>query len=258
MWHCDPEVLALAALGERIPDQDAAHLESCEQCTADAAELVELVMLGREAPLQLPPVPDQVWDGIRQELGLGRDAVADPPGAAAPTAPPMQVGDEVAQVLRMEPREARPRSARVRFFAVGAVAATVGAVLGGTVIWAVFERDVDAVRETVVAQAVLAPLSPSVATPGKAQVLESADGLVVRVDARGLPANSGFHEVWLLDANATKLVSLGALPSGSVGTFTIPPGVTLKDFPVVDISLEPYDGNPAHSHDSLMRGTLEA
>ena len=73
-------------------------------------------------------------------------------------------------------------------------------------------------------------------------MLETPDGLVVRVDARSLPPSSGFHEVWLLDADATKLVSLGALPSGSVGTFTIPPGVELAEFPVVDISLEPYDG----------------
>jgi anti-sigma-K factor RskA len=97
-----------------------------------------------------------------------------------------------------------------------------------------------------------------VTEPGKAQVLKSADGLVVRVDARGLPPSAGFHEVWLLDTDATKLVSLGALPSGSVGTFTIPPGVTVTDFPVVDISLEPYDGNPGHSHDSLLRGVLQA
>lgn len=258
MRHCDPETLALAALGERISPEDADHLATCAECTADVAELVQLVTLGREAPQELPPVPETVWHGIRQELGMGRDAPADPPPLPArPTA--TDVPAEPAQVVRMEPREARPRPTRGRLVAVGAVAAAVGALLGGTVVWAVIDRPgTGAGDETVVAQAVLDPLSPTVATPGKAQVLETSDGLVVRVDARGLSPSAGFHEVWLLDADATKLVSLGALPSGSVGTFTVPPGVTLEDFPVVDISLEPYDGDPSHSHDSLMRGTLEA
>jgi hypothetical protein len=111
--------------------------------------------------------------------------------------------------------------------------------------------------DTFVAQAVLAPLTDSVATPGEAEVLDSPDGQVVRVDARGLPANDGFYEVWLLDSGATKLVALGALPAGSVGTFTVPPGLSIADYPVVDISLESYDGDPSHSKNSLMRGVLE-
>ena len=105
----------------------------------------------------------------------------------------------------------------------------------------------------------LAPLpDKAVSTPGEATVLDSVDGQVVRVDARGLPAGDGFYEVWLLDEGLTKLVALGALPAGSVGTFTIPPGMSIVDYPVVDISLESYDGDPSHSKNSLMRGELNA
>ena len=96
------------------------------------------------------------------------------------------------------------------------------------------------------------------AEPGEASVVDSPDGRVVRVDARALPDDDGFYEVWLLDSEATKLVALGALPAGSIGTFTVPPGLSLADYPVVDISLEDYDGDPTHSTNSLMRGTLEA
>jgi anti-sigma-K factor RskA len=97
-----------------------------------------------------------------------------------------------------------------------------------------------------------------VSAPGEATVLDSADGKVIRVDARSLPANDGFYEVWLLDSDATKLVALGALPAGSIGTFTVPPGLSIADFPLVDISLESYDGDPSHSKKSLMRGELQA
>ena len=38
----------------------------------------------------------------------------------------------------------------------------------------------------------------------------------------------------------------------------MPPGVSMTDFPVVDVSLEPSDGDPGHSHNSLVRGTLQA
>ena len=72
MSHCDETTLALAALGEDIPADEAAHLHSCAQCTADVAELLEVVTLGREAPAELPEVPDHVWAGIRQELALAR------------------------------------------------------------------------------------------------------------------------------------------------------------------------------------------
>ena len=51
---------------------------------------------------------------------------------------------------------------------------------------------------------------------------DTSNRLVARIDARGLPASTGFHEVWLLDADATNLVTLGALPNGSVGTFKVP------------------------------------
>ena len=127
--------------------------------------------------------------------------------------------------------------------------------------WAAVESsgtDSNGPSEQIVAQAVLDPLNDSVAQPGQAQVLDSADGQVVRVDARALPARDGYYEVWLIDTAVTKLVPLGALPSGSVGTFTVPPGVSIADYPVVDISLEPLDGDPGHSKDSLMRGVLDA
>ena len=142
-----------------------------------------------------------------------------------------------------------------------AVAAVASAVIGGAVVWSAVDRGGAGTtdpNEQFVAQAVLAPLpNKPVSSPGQATVMDSADGQVVRVDARSLPASDGFYEVWLLDEGLTKLVALGALPAGSVGTFTIPPGMSVADYPVVDISLESYDGDPSHSKNSLMRGELK-
>lgn len=258
MSHPDPTTLALAALGEAIGDDDRAHLDSCARCRSEMAELADVVALGREAGPELPAVPDAVWEGITAELGLaaapdGADSAITAPGPL-PTA-----GERAAEAPVADLAERRRRTGRGRFAGLLAVAAMGGAVVGGAVVWAAVDRSQPvAPSSTTVAQAVLEPLSPTVSRPGKATVVQTDDGDVVRVDARGLPAQDGFYEVWLLDAEATRLVALGALPSGSVGTFTVPPGVSIADFPVVDISLEPYDGDPGHSHDSLMRGTLEA
>jgi hypothetical protein len=260
MSHCDETTLALAALGEEIPADEAAHLQSCDVCTAEVAELLAIVTLGREAPAELPEVPDHVWAGIRQELSLvgapdGGNAVHPPLRSLPPMAPTPDVPTSDSTVVPMQRR--RTRGAMWGGFAVAAAA---GALVGGTVVWSAVERGDAGVRTTeqIVAQAVLAPLTESVAEPGQATVLDSPDGTVVRVDASSLPANDGFYEVWLLDAEATKLVALGALPAGSIGTFTVPPGLSIEEYPVVDISLESYDGDPSHSKKSLMRGALEA
>lgn len=264
MSHPDATTLALAALGEEIAAADAAHLASCPSCRDEVAELAELVAIGREAPSDLPELPDRVWTGIQEELGLttaipavspivrGGERTSDGASgtwASAPPARPEALGGTVVPLPR--------RSGWGRLATVASVAAMVGALVGGTIVWSAVSRATpEPGAQLVVARATLDPLSDKVAEPGEAKVLDSPDGLVVRVDARALPSLDGFYEVWLLDSDATKLVALGALPSGSVGTFTVPPGVSIDDFPVVDISLEAYDGDPGHSKNSLMRGVL--
>ncbi|MGB7983228.1 MAG: anti-sigma factor [Candidatus Nanopelagicales bacterium] len=264
MSHCDPSILALAALGEDIPSDESAHLYACEACLADVATLAEVVMIGREAPQELVEVPDAVWVGITRELSLvgapdgdaSRPVVPPAPFTSNPSAPAEPLSAPQAEVIPLAPRRARRSS-----WSVMAVAAAVGALVGGTVVWSAVDRGGGAStggQDVFLAQAVLEPLADTVSSPGEATVLDSPDGKVVRVDAGTLPPNDGFYEVWLLDADATKLVALGALPAGSVGTFTVPPGLSIADFPIVDISLETYDGDPSHSKNSLMRGVLEA
>lgn len=255
MSHSDPAALALAALGEPLTEAGGRHLDSCSTCSEEVAELADVVLLAREAPAELPPVPDRVWAGIRSELDQDLAATLDEPTPAPVSTPAPETSTGPSRNAAAPASPAR-RSPWGRF----ALAAMAGAVVGGAVVWSAIDRgaaETDT-ADTFLAQAVLAPLDDSVAAAGEASVVTGEDGQVVRVDARSLPDNDGFYEVWLLNPDATKLVALGALPAGSIGTFTLPPGLSLEDFPVVDISLETYDGDPTHSTNSLMRGVLEA
>jgi hypothetical protein len=48
------------------------------------------------------------------------------------------------------------------------------------------------------------------------------------------------------------------LDDSGLGRLTVPEGVRPGDYPEVDVSLEPDDGDPAHSGDSVLRGELPA
>jgi hypothetical protein len=103
------------------------------------------------------------------------------------------------------------------------------------------------------AAATLEPL-PGWQAQGRASVREVDGRRVLTVDLSDVPGG-GYREVWLMDTGLTQLVGLGVL-SGTEGQFDLPANLDLREFRVVDVSEEPYDGNPAHSGDSIVRGEL--
>ncbi|WP_242511326.1 anti-sigma factor [Pengzhenrongella frigida] len=260
MRHVDPEVLALVALGEPLADDaDRTHLAGCAECTAEVASLRAVVAVGRsvtDADALVAPSA-AVWDRIRGELQLATTPGGDPaaPGEPAPVT-------ELEPVTELDERRARaavrpePGEVVAAFTAAGATAA--GLIVGGAggALWA-SDAFAPAAEPAVLATAALDPL-PGWAASGTALVEEEPDGgrvLVVTLDG---PAVAGdFREVWLIDREVQRLVSLGVL-TGSDGRFTVPAGLDLSDFAIVDISEEPLDGVPAHSGDSIVRGTLGA
>lgn len=264
MPHTDPDVLALAALGEPVPADDRAHLAACPDCARELAALVTAAAVGRSAAgTRGLAAPDAVWERVRGELGLDAGLV---PGEAEPLADPRGrpaavpdggagsvsgVGPEASVRADGRPVAARPDHRRRAGLLVAAAA---GLVVGGTVGALVVAGAVRSDDETVVAEASLEAL-PGWTAAGEATVEEAADGrrtLVLRLEG---DEADGFREVWLLDRDVTGLVSLGVL-DGDEGRFAIPPGLDLADFPVVDVSAEPFDGDPAHSGDSILRGEL--
>jgi hypothetical protein len=265
--HVDDETLALLALGEQAgTPADAAHLTACERCAHELADLRDVADLVREAgpAAELVAPAPAVWDRVAAELGLGARAhaaahagatdaadegatAAVRSGATAPAdaAPAAAAGPAVVVPLR-----ARPRGVRGRWLAVAAAAGLVLGGAGATMWWRT------SALGTVLASATLEPL-PGWSETGSAQVRTAPDGtrsLVVDLD--DAPGVEGYLEVWLLKPDVSGLVSLGTL-DGTSGTFALPPGLDLAQFPVVDVSDEPMDGDPAHSGVSVVRGALD-
>ena len=52
------------------------------------------------------------------------------------------------------------------------------------------------------------------------------------------------HEVWLINVDGKRLVALGFLAAWDKGEFQVPVGLIEKGYRIVDISVEPEDGDP--------------
>lgn len=279
MSHVDPELLAGDALGEQdaLTHGDRQHLVDCPECRAELAELHAVVTAAADRDAAQLSVPGpQVWGRIQAELArpaAGAGAAADEPGAplrlaqetpatgsgSEITGPGREIagsrsasagfGNGVAPVNELATRGRRPNWALV--LAAAALGLIVG--IGGAL--AVRSR-AEAVEVLWATQ--LAPLSGQTGS-GTADVVRTSDGTKqLRVKIAGAPTGSDYHEVWLAQPDLARMISVGNLPASGQGTFDIPPTLQpkLNGYTVVDISLEPNDGNPLHSATSVLRGTL--
>ena len=52
------------------------------------------------------------------------------------------------------------------------------------------------------------------------------------------------------------MISLGDLDADHDGTFAVPPGVDLRNYSRIDISLQPFNGSTLHVKTSVVRGSL--
>ena len=62
--------------------------------------------------------------------------------------------------------------------------------------------------------------------------------------------------MWLIAPDLEQMYSVG-LMDGDHGRFTVPAAIDLAQFPIVDVSDEPFDGDPSHSSVSMVRGTIQ-
>ena len=94
---------------------------------------------------------------------------------------------------------------------------------------------------------------------GEASVVRTGEGLDLTVTtATPLDAGDGYLEVWLLNADGKRMVSVGVLAPGDEGSFPISKSLIDEGYVIVDISREQFDDSTAHSGDSLLRGKLPA
>jgi hypothetical protein len=261
--HCTPEDLALAALREPLPDTAAAHLAGCAQCTGEAGRLRRAVdvLAVPELADPGPPVapPPGLWAGIAAATGVVTAPRPEVVAASAPSAGP--VPDVPPVPLAVPPAPAAPaaplapvvplRPRRSRVLLAAAAALVVGLGVGAGAV-ALLGGDDDGVA---VAAAELDPLEGSGAS-GSASVVEREDGTrVLRVELSAGAPDEGYYEAWLLTESVSGLVPLGVVRPGTE-EFELPAGLDLGEYPVVDVSVEPLDGDPAHSGQSIARGEL--
>jgi hypothetical protein len=247
--HCLPEQLALAALREPLAADDAAHLASCDECAAEVSALQRAVdaVAVPEFAVPGPPVapPPSVWAGIAAATGVSAAPRAEAPAAAPPADPPAAPAP-VAEVLPFRSRRSRP-------LLLVAAAAVAGGVIGAGAMGLVRTGDE---AEPVTAEA-LDALTDEPAS-GRAEVVVRDDGSrALQVDLRAPALDGEYYELWLIEPDVVDMVPLGILRPGTQ-TFELPAGLDLGEFPVVDVSVEPIDGDPTHSGDSVARGVLDA
>ena len=77
----------------------------------------------------------------------------------------------------------------------------------------------------------------------------------VELDLTALPDAGGDNlELWVINSDVSDMYTLGNITGE--GRFELPPGVTADEFPIVDISIEPNDGDETHSGQSVLRGVF--
>lgn len=283
--HVPEELLAAFALGERSAGDEGqhAHVEECAQCAAEIAALRETVVLasvGSED--ELVPPPAWVWEAVDAQLDAQSDAQSDAQlgaelggeagagGAGGAEGADASAGTSGSVVDLARPRtsqrRARGSQRRAHRFsdrvvaAVAAVALLAGAGVGAFVA-RLAEDDASAPVAQRLGDAQLTTVDEAALPRGTAELQRHDDRVVLHVRAAGLgdaaEAGGGTREVWLINVDGKRMVSLGLLAPGETGDFPVPERLLGQGYRIVDISDEPDDGDPLHSGQSLARGTIE-
>lgn len=225
--HLPADTLVTIALGDPMESAYAVtHLSGCEQCRGEVSAYQRVMSAVDATSPELTPPPARVWTRVEEATR-----------ASAP------------------PRRSRQRSTPrwIPLLAVAAASLALGA-LGGRALWGAPTDP----APTVMASAALNTLDTQV-QEGRAVVERSGAGAMdLAVTTPAFDAADGYLEVWLINADGKRMVSIGVLrPQSGTQTFQIDPKLIDQGYTIVDISREGFDDKPAHSGDSLVRGTLQ-
>jgi Anti-sigma-K factor rskA len=292
MAHLDDEQLSLLALGEDLGKDAGVHISQCRACAETLKSLQRTVLVATTDPntVQLDAPGSHNWSAIHAALELSPSLAADPLSAASASGSGTAVSDDAASGVSdagtsrsgsgksgsgtsaleaptpLRSSRKQPGARRGPWILGVAAGTAAGLVIGAWTAASILgPADPPITAPTtsaptagpstvLLAEASLQPLASHSAS-GEASVQRLADGtrqLVIRLPDEPL---SGFREVWVGSSDLSRMVSLGVL-GDQAGVFVIPSGLDLGQYPVVDISNEPYDGVPAHSADSIARGVL--
>jgi anti-sigma-K factor RskA len=174
----------------------------------------------------------------------------------APEPPPLAV--PVAEAADAQPAPSRSHQARGWRWTPArlAIAGGVAALLLGVGVWVGTLVDDDAAPADLGGgqSIVLTPVGDEGSARGELTVAGGPGGRA-NLDVSGLPPNADdYYEVWLLGDRG--LVSLGSFRVDEDGAASVDLELPVNParYGSFDVSLEPDDGDPSHSSDSVLRG----
>ncbi len=277
MVHVNSALLAGHALGQddALDAAEQEHLASCSHCRAELDQYRRVVTLGQGAQASEVPTPplDRIWRSIQAELAPNSTTEAATKTMVADSVPPLIASDKpasdepvndvpandksVSEVLANDETTdagtAKPIAGhRRKWWPLVAAAAALGLVVGAGATVIINRNDVQ-----VAASTALSAL-PGQTGHGTAELLRTPNDPELRVSVDGPQPADRYREVWLINSDGQRMYSLGVLPESGTGTYPLPTLLAdgLDGFTIVDVSIEPYDGNPEHSRNSQVRGSL--
>ena len=279
MVHVNSALLAGHALGQddALDAADQQHLASCSHCRAELDQYRRVVTLGQGTQASETPTPplDRIWRSIQAELAppSATEEIAATKTMMADSAPPVTANDRPASDVPRNDETANDKPLSVvaasdettdaggekpipgrrrKWWPIVAAAAALGLVVGAGATVIINRNDVQVAAST--------PLTalPGQTGHGTAELLRARNDPELRVSVDGPQPADRYREVWLINSDGQRMYSLGVLPESGTGTYPLPTLLAngLDGFTIVDVSIEPYDGNPEHSRNSQVRGTL--
>jgi anti-sigma factor RsiW len=217
----------------------AAHLRACPQC---ADELISVAVVTgalryanrAQRALDTPSWPSGESDPS-QALDVDRTQTA---GAAS---------RQVATLLRRDRRRQQARRAIAAAAAIILLAA--GAFIGDRL-----HHHASPPTAPVALRAPLRPVHAPANAGGQIEVTATGNIRQLDVHARGLPAPPANHyyEVWVFNPATLKMLPMGILGPSGQGQYQIAAPI-MAGYSAIDISLQPNNGDPAHSNISVLR-----
>lgn len=188
---------------------------------------------------------DALWGRIAQEAFGEPDAVEVPAQPAAAQA----AADDASQGLS-SPGQSVPRR---QWRAPGWLGLAAGLLLVAGAATTFVQWDDD----TPVATYAMEALDERAGGPASGEIVQRDGATVVELDLSVLPQrpDDSDYELWVLDLDAGEIVSLGPVAPETT-TVVVPEAIAVAEFPTLDVSVEPDDGVPTHSGDSVLRGPI--
>jgi hypothetical protein len=186
----------------------------------------------------LDSAPAQVWDQIQS--ALEQERLAGPDNDALADSVPL-------------PAKGMAGRRRTPPWWLAAAAAFLAFVAAGVIVIANGSRDQSVVGEFALSNQGLDAAGKE--SRGSVLVRMDHGQTILDVHVDHLPdIPRTFLELWVIDSDVKGMFSLGPL-LGS-GVYALPPGVDVKQFPIVDISVQQINGQPTHSGQSILRGVV--